>query len=576
MGRDLISCYLNSLRAHCAMPSSFSFRDINFPRGCSLLIIGLCLGYSVTSLTRLPIWGLPFVTAAWLALGYWLRWGAPRSPQRPVVPRIWSWALIPIALWGLYIYLSESFGIVDLSAVFFHLQAGMADHGGVSRVGAAFFYTLSMAALFVSFLWLLRHDHRWRRVEFFLALLLLASNPLLYGVTQRGAAIVTDDGAWMDRQYVKPLILDARDDPPNLLLLYLESIERTYADRERFGDAYADLEAIGEEGLVYEGVYQLDNTGWTMAGMIASQCGTPLMPAGLLHDRQFSPLETVVPGVDCLGDLLSEQGYRLTYMGGASTAFAGKGLFYQDHGFETILGREDLQPRLDDPDYLNNWGLYDDSLYDFTVEEIRRLNEEEGPWGLVNLTLAGHAPRGYPAQRCIDRQGEFDGEDILYSVECSAWLARDLLERLDSEGLLENTLVVIASDHLTMRVSAWEQLIQSKRDNTFMLLGPGIPVDRQTREASMVDVFPTILEAMGFTIDWHRAGLGVSLLSDEPTLIEEHSMEFVNARMREENALQQRLWEGLAPQREETEAAPQEQVVETPEDATGEEPASVQ
>ncbi|EWH02805.1 hypothetical protein Q427_06560 [Halomonas sp. BC04] len=81
-----------------------------------------------------------------------------------------------------------------------------------------------------------------------------------------------------------------------------------------------------------------------MAGMIASQCGTPLMPAGLLHDRQFTPLETVVPGVDCLGDLLSEQGYRLTYMGGASTAFAGKGLFYKDHGFDTVLGREDLQP----------------------------------------------------------------------------------------------------------------------------------------------------------------------------------------------------------------------------------------
>ncbi|MCE9681780.1 sulfatase-like hydrolase/transferase [Halomonas alkalisoli] len=558
------------------MPLPFSLRDMNYPRWCSLLIIGLCLGYSVTSLTRLPIWGLPFVAAAWLALSHSLRWGQPHSPQRPVAPRVWSWALIPIALWGLYIYLSESFGNVDMSAVFFHLQAGMADHGGVSRVGAAVIYTLSMAALFVSFLWLLRHDHRWRRIEFFLALLLLASNPLLYGVTQRGAAIVTDDGAWLDRQYVEPMILDARDDPPNLLLIYLESIERTYADRERFGDAYADLDAIGENGLVYEGVYQLDNTGWTMAGMIASQCGTPLMPAGLLHDRQFSPLETVVPGVDCLGDLLSEQGYRLTYMGGASTAFAGKGLFYRDHGFDTILGREDLQPRLDDPDYLNNWGLYDDSLYDFTIEEVRRLNEEEGPWGLVNLTLAGHAPRGYPAQRCIDRQGEFDGEDILYSVECSAWLARDLLEHLDSEALLDNTLVVIASDHLTMRVSAWEQLIQSERDNTFMLLGPGIPVGRQAREASMVDVFPTILDAMGFTIDWHRAGLGVSLLSNEPTLIEEHGIEFVNARMREENALQQRLWEGLAPQREELEAAPQEQVVETPEDAPSEAPASVQ
>ncbi|MBA2777886.1 sulfatase-like hydrolase/transferase [Billgrantia kenyensis] len=559
------------------MPTPTKLFELVHPRWLSLLVIGLCIGYAVTSLTRLPTWGLPLIAAIWMVPGAWFNWGAPRNQIR--APRRWPWSLLPIALWGLYIYLSESFGIVDLAAVFFHLQAGMADHGGISRIWAATGYTLSMAALLLSLTWLVRNDQRWRRGEPFLALVLLASNPLLYGVTQRGAAIVTDDGAWLDRQYVPPVILEAPEEPPNLLLLYLESIERTYADRERFGDAYADLDAIGEHGLVYEGVYQIDNTGWTMAGMIASQCGSPLMPAGLLHDRQFSPLEKVVPGVDCLGDLLSEQGYRLSYLGGASTAFAGKGIFYKDHGFDTVLGREDLQPLLDDPEYVNNWGLYDDSLYDFTLEEMRRLDEQPGPWGVVNLTIAGHAPRGYPAQRCIDRQGEFDGVDILYSVECSAWLARDFLERADAEGLLDNTVVIIASDHLTMRVSEWEQLIQGERDNTFMLLGPGIPVDRQTREASMVDVFPTILEAMGFTIDWHRAGLGVSLLSDEPTLIEEHSMTAINARMREERALQERLWDGLAPEPQtapEEEQEKQDQVLENPVDATGEEPATVQ
>ncbi|QTP57244.1 sulfatase-like hydrolase/transferase [Billgrantia antri] len=547
------------------------------PRWLSLLVIGLCLGHATILLTRVPHWGLPFLTLAWMGLGYAFRWGSPGPASRSAPPRKWPWALLPIALWGLYLYLAQSFGIVDLSAVFFHLQAGMADHGGVSRIGAAFFYTLSMVALLVSFTWLIRHDHRWRRGEPLLALVLLVSNPLLYGMGQRGAAIVTKPGAWLERHYVEPVLLESPRDPPNLLVLYLESIERTYADRERFGDAYAFLDQLGERGLVFEGIQQVDNTGWTMAGMIASQCGTPLMPAGLLHDRQFSPLDKVVPGVDCLGDLLSAQGYRLTYMGGASVNFAGKGLFYEGHGFDTVLGREELQPRLDDPEYVNNWGLYDDSLYDYSLEELRHLNAQDGPWGLVTLSLAGHAPYGYPAQACLDRQGEFDGVDILFSVECSTWLARDFLARAEAEGLLDDTLVVIASDHLTMRVSAWEQLIEGERDNTFILLGPGIPQGRQRREASMVDAFPTILEAMGFTIDWHRAGLGVSLLSDEPTLLEEHDAEFFNARMREEIVLQERLWEGLAPpsQAPEEEVI-QEQVVETPEDATGEEPAQVQ
>ncbi len=116
------------------------------------------------------------------------------------------------------------------------------------------------------------------------------------------------------------MILEKPSSPPNLLVIYLESLERTYADHERFGDVYAPLGALGDQGVVFEGVRQIDNTGWTMAGMIASQCGVPLMPAGLLHDSQLEPLEQVVPGVSCLGDLLAEQGYSLTYMGGAASA----------------------------------------------------------------------------------------------------------------------------------------------------------------------------------------------------------------------------------------------------------------
>lgn len=558
------------------MPSRFLPSPLRQPRWWALLVLGLGLGYAVTTVALLPNWVSVPIAVAWLGLGRLLRWAAPA--YHPASPsRVWPWSLVPLILWGIYVYLTESFGIVELGAIFFHLQAGMEGHGGISRSLAAITYTLSMLAFLAAFIWLVRHDHRWRLAERLLALALLVGNPMIYGIGQRGASIVTNDGAWLDRQYVEPVILESPHDPPNLLLLYLESIERTYADRERFGDAYAHLEALGEKAVVFEGVRQVDNSGWTMAGMIASQCGTPLMPAGLLHDSQFEPLGKVVPGVDCLGDLLADQGYTLSYMGGASTRFAGKGVFYRDHGFDRILGREELEPRLEEPDYVNSWGLYDDTLYDLTVEEIRRLERQDGPWGLVNLSITGHAPNGYPARECQERQGEFDGVDILYSVECSAWLARRLVERLEDEGLLENTLVVIASDHLTMRVSAWEQLVAGERDNTFMLLGEQLEPRRLDVEASTMDVLPTILEAMGFVIDWHRAGLGVSLLSGEPTLVEEHGLETLNTRLREETALQERLWEGLAP----PQAPPPppeavvEQVVETPEDQTPEAPEAL-
>ncbi|MDR5868648.1 sulfatase-like hydrolase/transferase [Halomonas koreensis] len=525
------------------MPDRRLPAGLRAPRWWALLTLGLALGFAAVTVTPLPGAMMPPIVVAWLGLALVLRWGAPRPAAPPV--RVWPWSLLPLALWGVYVYLADSFGVVDLGAVFFHLQAGIEEHGGGGRLIAAGLYSLAMLPVLAAFTWLVRTDRRWRLVERVLALALLATNPLLFGLGQRGAALVTEDGAWLDRRYVPPAIRQAPAEPPNLLVLYLESLERTYADRERFGDAYAPLAELGRRGVVVEGMRQLDNTGWTMAGMIASQCGTPLMPAGLLHDSQFEPLERVVPGVDCLGDLLAARGYRLSYLGGASTRFAGKGRFYADHGFHRVRGRETLAPRLDDPDYLNSWGLYDDSLYDFALGEIRALEARGDPWAVVTLSLGTHPPAGFPARTCRDRQGAFDGVDILYAVECAARLARGLIERLAAEGLLEDTLVVLASDHLSMRVSAWEALTEGPRANTFMLLGNGLAPRRLEREASTLDVLPTVLEAMGFAIERHRAGLGVSLLADEPTLVERHGLEAINARLREETALQRRLWEGL-------------------------------
>lgn len=541
--------------------------SLKFTPWLPFVVIGACLGYAITTMTRLPWWTLFIITGLWLAISVKLNWGT--SPINPPYRKTLPWSLLPLCLWGLYIYLADSFGIVDLAAVFFHLQAGITDHGGSGRMVAAVIYTISILGLLAAFTWLIHHDRRWRRAEPLVAIALLVTNPLIFGIGQRSAAVVTDDGSWLDRRYVEPQIT-AQENPPNLLLLYLESIERTYDD-PRFGDAYADLNAIGEAAIVFEGVRQVDNTGWTMAGMIASQCGVPLMPAGLLHDSQFEPISKVVPGVDCLGDVLAAQGYRLSYLGGASAQFAGKGLFYRGHQFNTVKGKEELSAQLNDPEYINSWGLYDDTLYDFTVDEIRRLSEEDdGPWAVVNLSIAGHAPNGFPSQTCLDRQGEFDGQDILYSVKCSASQARDLIERLEQEGLLENTLVVVLSDHLTMRVSVWDQLTTLDRDNTLIMLGEGISPLTVHRGATMLDVFPTILDAMGLPLNDNRAGLGASLLSSQPTLVETHGLEVLNERLREETALQRRLWEGLTPQQREPQESADQQVIETPADQADE------
>lgn len=97
-----------------------------------------------------------------------------------------------------------------------------------------------------------------------------------------------------------------------------------------------------------------------------------------------------------------------------------------------------------------------------------------------------------------------------------------------------------------MRVSVWDQLTALDRDNTLIMLSNGIKPQRIRRDATMLDVFPTILDALGFKLERDRAGLGTSLFSNNRTLVEAHGIEVLNERLREETALQHRLWEGIS------------------------------
>ncbi|KFF48471.1 phosphatidylglycerol--membrane-oligosaccharide glycerophosphotransferase [Gammaproteobacteria bacterium MFB021] len=514
----------------------------NMRRWFVLTYIGLCIGYAVMVMWVLPWWTPALIALAWLVPAHRFGWGAPE--QRAARRRAWPWSLLPLALWWVYIYLDDSFGKLDLGAVIFHLQAGIEENGSTDRQIAGAIYTLAAILMLVCVTWLVRADHRWRLWERVLSLFLLAFNPLLFGLSLRGASVIDDNASWLADRYRPPQIVSAPKQPPNLIYLYLESTERTYADTQRFGNAYEDLAALGRRGVVFHGVQQLDNTGWTMAGMVASQCGVPLMPAGLMHDNQFEPLSDVLPGVDCLGDLLKARGYALTFMGGASTKFAGKAKFYRGHGFDTVLGKDELLDQAP-KDYLNDWGLYDDTLLGLAEARIRRLHDAHKPYAFFGLTLAAHPPFGHPSQSCRDNQGPFDGTDILYSVKCTGWLVKNFIARLDADGLLDNTLVVVSSDHLSMKNSAWEQLIAGPREDTLILLGKHQRPRIIERQASMVDVLPTVLEAMGFGVPDHRAGLGVSLLSSQPTLVERYSLEELNRRMRSENRLQEELWNGV-------------------------------
>jgi phosphoglycerol transferase len=69
------------------------------------------------------------------------------------------------------------------------------------------------------------------------------------------------------------------------------------------------------------------------------------------------------------------------------------------------------------------------------------------------------------------------------------------------------------------------------------------PLVQIDRDATMVDVYPTILNLLNLIDDGGAAGLGVSLPGDQPTLVERFGRDTLDRRIARDGMLAARLWE---------------------------------
>lgn len=305
----------------------------------------------------------------------------------------------------------------------------------------------------------------------------------------------------------------------SLVYIYVESFERTFLNKDIFPGLAQNVAGLERESLSFSGIRQAPMTGWTIAGMVASQCGVPL--ATFRSDRNdLSDKRSFVPGVTCIGDLLFEGGWRLAYLGGADLNFAGKGNFYRSHGFQDVTGKEEIVARRGKTEPLSKWGIYDETLFEEALRKIDDLAAQEGPFALFMLTLDTHPPSGFMSGSCADRV-DTSLPPILQAVQCTDQMIMELVRAIEARNI-EDLVIVIASDHLQMRNDVSGLLDQHGRErgNLFIVRSSELVPQMVKREATTLDIAPTLMSLLG----WPSAalGLGRDLLGDKPTLMERY------------------------------------------------------
>jgi len=316
-------------------------------------------------------------------------------------------------------------------------------------------------------------------------------------------------------QYYRFPDLDSRHSArKNLVYIYAEGLERTYFDEVAFPGLLPNLKALESVGTSFTNISQVNGTGWTIAGLAATQCGIPLFTPS--HGNSMSGLEEFLPDAMCVGDLLSDEGYNLEYISGSSTEFAGTEKFFSTHGFNYIKGREFLSKIIPVDPYKNGWGYYDDELFDIALKELDDLHAEEKPFAVFISTMDTHPPGEKLSPSCNDRKYLDGRNDMLNAVACADFVISNFLDEVFASSYAEDTVVVISSDHLAMRNSATSMLRKLERRNLFLIVETGQIGVKVDKPGSILDVAPTWLTALGYK---GELGLGRDLLSDDEPLL---------------------------------------------------------
>ncbi len=324
------------------------------------------------------------------------------------------------------------------------------------------------------------------------------------------------------RQVLLPESVDASlpEMRRNLVILYLESLEQAYFDVDLFKvDLVPNLRKLQAGGRTFTNLRQVPFTSWTIAGIVSSQCGLPLATSWSNGNQILASLQDLFDTTPCLAQVLEAQGYKTVYMGGADAGFGGKGAFLLRNGYREIYGREQLSSQLTSPDYRNEWGLFDDSLFELARRKLDALSATGQPFLFTLLTLDTHHYTGFLSASC--RHLRDLGNSMLNAIQCSDLLVGQFMAWAKEQPWAEQTVFVLLSDHLAMYNAVYGTLESyPRRRLSFSIQGAGIAPEQMAAPGTHFDIPPTILESVGVKSYGHFP-LGQSLLGRRSGFVDE-------------------------------------------------------
>ncbi len=304
----------------------------------------------------------------------------------------------------------------------------------------------------------------------------------------------------------------------NLIFILAEGFNMIAVDPELTPTLYK----LSHEGFVFNNFYSpvfLSTTGGEF------QATTGLIPTqSILSDWKKSE-----PTISyALGNAFSNLGYTANGYHNWTYTYYSRQKTMKTLGFTSYMGcgngMEDL---------INcSWLPSDVDMINQTLP----LYQDNTPFVTYYVTVSGHAPYAYNSTgNSIALKNIQYVKDLPYSNNVKAYLATQieldraleaLIDGLEAEGILEDTVIALVGDHYpyTLTIDEVNELSDYERDeivevnrSNFILWNSEIETVEVDKVGSQIDVLPTLLNLFGVEYD-SRLIVGKDILSDAPGL----------------------------------------------------------
>jgi phosphoglycerol transferase MdoB-like AlkP superfamily enzyme len=273
----------------------------------------------------------------------------------------------------------------------------------------------------------------------------------------------------------------------NIIAVQFESLENFLIGRSFFGQEITpNINRLLENSIYFDNIVTQVRDGNSSDAELLFNTSMYPISRGSTFFRFGGNIYASLP------KLLAEQGY-------ASAAIHGDNRTYwnRDEAFPAIGFDSYIDESLFTDKRMNGMGIVDSSLFSQSVPELQKLKK---PFYFFMITLTSHLPFDLAEDmRSLDISEQNAFTDYLLSIHYTDEMFGAFYDRLETEGYLKDSVLVIYGDHegIHKYYGADSELPENGSKVPFIIHIPGMKGFVSDKAGGQVDMMPTIMYLLG-------------------------------------------------------------------------------